>query len=103
VTSKIRGESKLEALQANGVVESPTSRRTFLKTPDRADAEHQASVVGEQFAARVGFFLRVDDFDRGIGVGSGGFTRRRAAPNGQESERLEAFQDSRIALERQTT
>ena len=29
----------------------------------RADGEHQASVVGEQFAGRVGFFLRVDDFD----------------------------------------
>ena len=29
----------------------------------RADGEHQAAVVGEQFAGRVGFFLRVDDFD----------------------------------------
>ena len=29
----------------------------------RADGEHQASIVGEQFAGRVGFFLRVDDFD----------------------------------------
>jgi catechol 2,3-dioxygenase-like lactoylglutathione lyase family enzyme len=29
----------------------------------RADGEHQASVAGEQFAGRVGFFLRVDDFD----------------------------------------
>lgn len=29
----------------------------------RADGEHQASVVGEQFAGRVGFFLRVDDFE----------------------------------------
>jgi len=29
----------------------------------RADGEHQASVVGEQFAGRVGLFLRVDDFD----------------------------------------
>jgi len=29
----------------------------------RADGEHQASIVGQQFAGRVGFFLRVDDFD----------------------------------------
>jgi catechol 2,3-dioxygenase-like lactoylglutathione lyase family enzyme len=29
----------------------------------RADGARQAAVVGEQFAGRVGFFLRVDDFD----------------------------------------
>src|SRR3954466_3183618 len=29
----------------------------------RADGEGQASVVGKQFAGRVGFFLRVDDFE----------------------------------------
>ena len=29
----------------------------------RADGEDQAAVVGQQFAGRVGFFLRVDDFD----------------------------------------
>jgi catechol 2,3-dioxygenase-like lactoylglutathione lyase family enzyme len=29
----------------------------------RADGEHQAAVVGDQVAGRVGFFLRVDDFD----------------------------------------
>lgn len=29
----------------------------------RADGERQAAVVGQQFAGRVGFFLRVDDFD----------------------------------------
>src|SRR6266852_1391283 len=28
----------------------------------RADGEHQAGIVGKQFACRVGFFLRVDDF-----------------------------------------
>ncbi|MFI5311745.1 MAG: VOC family protein [Gemmatimonadales bacterium] len=30
----------------------------------RADGERQVSVVGEQFAGRVGFFLRVDDFEK---------------------------------------
>ena len=29
----------------------------------RADGERQAETVGEQFAGRVGLFLRVDDFD----------------------------------------
>lgn len=29
----------------------------------RADGEHQAAVIGRQVAGRVGFFLRVDDFD----------------------------------------
>lgn len=29
----------------------------------RADGERQAALVGDQFAGRVGFFLRVDDFD----------------------------------------
>jgi len=29
----------------------------------RADGDSQASVVGRQFAGRVGFFLRVDDFE----------------------------------------
>jgi catechol 2,3-dioxygenase-like lactoylglutathione lyase family enzyme len=28
----------------------------------RADGDHQAQVVGQQFAGRVGFFLRVEDF-----------------------------------------
>jgi catechol 2,3-dioxygenase-like lactoylglutathione lyase family enzyme len=29
----------------------------------RADGDRQAAVVGQQVAGRVGFFLRVDDFD----------------------------------------
>ena len=29
----------------------------------RADGEHQVAAIGEQFAGRVGFFLRVDDFE----------------------------------------
>ena len=40
----------------------------------RADGAHQRTAVGQQFAGRVGLFLRVDDFDatyatmRGAGV-----------------------------------
>jgi catechol 2,3-dioxygenase-like lactoylglutathione lyase family enzyme len=33
----------------------------------RADGERQASAVGDQVAGRVGFFLRVDDFDATYG------------------------------------
>jgi catechol 2,3-dioxygenase-like lactoylglutathione lyase family enzyme len=29
----------------------------------RADGEHQVAAIGDQHAGRVGFFLRVDDFD----------------------------------------
>ena len=29
----------------------------------KADGDHQQAVVGQQFAGRVGLFLRVDDFD----------------------------------------
>lgn len=29
----------------------------------RADGDHQVAAAGNQFAGRVGFFLRVDDFD----------------------------------------
>ena len=29
----------------------------------RADGDHQTTFVGQQFAGRVGMFLRVDDFD----------------------------------------
>ena len=44
------------------VVVRPTGGGTGILLA-RADGEHQASVVGEQFAGRVGFFLRVDDFE----------------------------------------
>ena len=53
----------------------------------RADGAHQASVVGDQFAGRVGFFLRVDDFDsvhaRMVSAGVRFVTAPRAEPYGQ--------------------
>jgi catechol 2,3-dioxygenase-like lactoylglutathione lyase family enzyme len=53
----------------------------------RADGEHQASVVGEQFAGRVGFFLRVDDFEgayaRMVAAGVRFVTAPRIEPYGQ--------------------
>lgn len=44
------------------VVVRPRGARTGILLA-RADGERQSSVVGEQFAGRVGFFLRVDDFE----------------------------------------
>jgi catechol 2,3-dioxygenase-like lactoylglutathione lyase family enzyme len=43
------------------VVRPPDAETGILLA--RADGERQAAVVGEQLAGRVGFFLRVDDFD----------------------------------------
>jgi catechol 2,3-dioxygenase-like lactoylglutathione lyase family enzyme len=44
------------------VVVRPPGARTGLLLA-RADGDTQTAVVGNQFAGRVGFFLRVDDFD----------------------------------------
>ena len=44
------------------VVVRPPGAATALLLA-RADGNSQASAVGEQFAGRVGLFLRVDDFD----------------------------------------
>lgn len=43
------------------VVVRPVGGRTGILLA-RADGDHQAAGVGEQFAGRVGLFLRVDDF-----------------------------------------
>jgi catechol 2,3-dioxygenase-like lactoylglutathione lyase family enzyme len=44
------------------VVVRPPGARTGLLLA-RADGERQAAAVGDQFAGRVGLFLRVDDFE----------------------------------------
>ena len=53
----------------------------------RADGEHQERAVGEQFAGRVGLFLRVDDFDaayeRMRAAGVEFVTEPRAEPYGR--------------------
>jgi predicted enzyme related to lactoylglutathione lyase len=43
------------------VVRPPGAQTGILLA--RADGERQEAVVGEQFAGRIGLFLRVDDFD----------------------------------------
>ncbi|MFF4771911.1 VOC family protein [Microtetraspora fusca] len=53
----------------------------------RADGERQAKAVGNQVAGRVGFFLRVDDFDaayrRMVAAGVEFVTSPRSEPYGQ--------------------
>jgi len=44
------------------VVVRPVGAKTGVLLA-RADGEQQAKLVGQQFAGRVGLFLRVDDFD----------------------------------------
>ena len=53
----------------------------------RADGDHQAEIVGRQFAGRVGLFLRVDDFeaayDRMVGAGVVFVSDPRVEPYGK--------------------
>ena len=53
----------------------------------RADGDQQAEIVGEQFAGRVGFFLRVDDFEaaheRMVAAGVAFVSAPRVEPYGQ--------------------
>jgi catechol 2,3-dioxygenase-like lactoylglutathione lyase family enzyme len=53
----------------------------------RADGDQQAAIVGEQFAGRVGFFLRVDDFEAAyegmVAAGVAFVSAPRVEPYGQ--------------------
>lgn len=68
------------------VVVRPPGARTGLLIA-RADGEAQSAVVGRQASSRVGFFLRVDDFDatyqRLTGAGVRFVTRPRSEPYGR--------------------
>lgn len=59
----------------------------------RADGEHQVAAIGNQHAGRVGFFLRVDDFDasheRMLAAGVEFLTEPRTEPYG----RVAVFRD----------
>lgn len=59
----------------------------------RADGARQEAVVGDQFAGRVGFFLRVDDFDathqRLVAVG----VRFLSPPRTEEYGKVAVFLD----------
>lgn len=51
--------------QKRWVVVRPPGATTALLLA-QADGEHQRGAVGHQFAGRVGFFLRVDNFDSAV-------------------------------------
>jgi catechol 2,3-dioxygenase-like lactoylglutathione lyase family enzyme len=66
------------------VVRPPGAQTGILLA--RADGEHQAAAIGNQMGGRVGFFLRVDDFDaayeRMTAAGVRFLTAPRAEPYG---------------------
>jgi catechol 2,3-dioxygenase-like lactoylglutathione lyase family enzyme len=68
------------------VVVRPPGAQTALLLA-RADGERQAAAVGDQFAGRVGLFLRVEDFeatyDRMRAAGVEFFGERRDEPYGR--------------------
>jgi catechol 2,3-dioxygenase-like lactoylglutathione lyase family enzyme len=73
------------------VVRPPAAQTGILLA--RADGETQSAAVGEQFAGRVGLFLRVDDFDAA-------YARMRAAgvefvtePRSEPYGRVVVFRD----------
>ena len=73
------------------VVRPPGAQTGILLA--RADGEHQAAAIGNQHAGRVGFFLRVDDYDasyqRMQAAGVQFLTEPRTEPYG----RLVVFRD----------
>ena len=74
------------------VVVRPPGARTGLVLA-QADGDAQRALVGRQFAGRVGFFLRVDDFDaehdrmRTVGI------RFVTAPRNEPYGRFAVFED----------
>ncbi|MFY9889794.1 MAG: VOC family protein [Streptosporangiaceae bacterium] len=59
----------------------------------RADGEHQSAVVGNQVAGRVGFFLRVDDFDAAYERMKAAGAEFAAAPRTEAYGRIVVFRD----------
>src|SRR5215471_3471639 len=59
----------------------------------RADGERQAGVVGSQVAGRVGFFLRVDDFDAAFARMAAAGVRFVTPPRAEPYGRVMVFLD----------
>ena len=59
----------------------------------RADGDDQAAVVGRQLAGRVGFFLRVDDFDAAISRMTAAGVEFVSAPRSEIYGRVVVFSD----------
>ena len=74
------------------VVVRPTGGQTGLLLA-RADGEHQADIVGQQFAGRVGLFLRVDDFDASFQRMTAAGVRFVSPPRDESYGRVAVFID----------
>jgi catechol 2,3-dioxygenase-like lactoylglutathione lyase family enzyme len=59
----------------------------------RADGDHQAAIAGDQFAGRVGFFLRVDDFESAYERMVAGGVKFVTAPRSEPYGRVAVFLD----------
>jgi predicted enzyme related to lactoylglutathione lyase len=59
----------------------------------RADGDQQISIVGQQFAGRVGMFLRVDDFDTAYQRMEAAGVRFVSPPRDEPYGRLAVFLD----------
>ena len=59
----------------------------------QADGERQAAAVGDQMAGRVGFFLRVDDFDAAVDRMTAAGVRFLTAPRTEPYGRVVVFLD----------
>jgi catechol 2,3-dioxygenase-like lactoylglutathione lyase family enzyme len=73
------------------VVRPPGAQTGILLA--RADGERQAAAVGNQMAGRVGFFLRVDDFDAAVDRMTAAGVRFRTAPRTEPYGRVAVFLD----------
>jgi catechol 2,3-dioxygenase-like lactoylglutathione lyase family enzyme len=73
------------------VVRPPGAQTGILLA--RADGERQAAAVGDQMAGRVGFFLRVDDFDAAVDRMTAAGVRFLTAPRTEPYGRVAVFLD----------
>jgi len=73
------------------VVRPPGAQTGILLA--QADGERQAAAVGNQMAGRVGFFLRVDDFDAAVDRMAAAGVRFRTAPRTEPYGRVAVFLD----------
>jgi catechol 2,3-dioxygenase-like lactoylglutathione lyase family enzyme len=74
------------------VVVRPAGAQTGILLA-RADGEHQAAVVGQQFAGRVGLFLRVEDFEASYTRMVEAGVRFVSAPRGEAYGKVAVFLD----------
>ena len=73
------------------VVRPPGAQTGILLA--QADGERQAAAVGNQMAGRVGFFLRVDDFDAAVDRMTAAGVRFLTAPRAEPYGRVAVFLD----------